>query len=147
MPGGRLPLWGTGIDTLGHLGVGVSLYFRLLKDFSIMLLIMSIIAAPMTYFFFSGSRVPSSAPNPLGLAAFSLGNIGTRCGCVMYWCCCRSVTASTLALVVCCYLLVVPLLLLAVGNGDGNDYAVIVAVCRGVAPVATRRSQTQPRCS
>ncbi len=68
----------TGIDTLGHLGVGVSLYFTLIKDFAILLFIMSLIAAPMTYVFYLGSRVPSSAPNPLGLAYFSLGNIGDR---------------------------------------------------------------------
>jgi hypothetical protein len=77
--GGKLPLWATSISTLSHLGVGVSLYFSLLKDLAVLLVIMTIIAAPMTYIFYIGSRMPDSAPNPLGLAAFSLGNIGSPC--------------------------------------------------------------------
>ncbi len=75
--GGKLPLLSTGIDTLGHLGVGVSLYFRTLKDFALLLLVMSVVATPMTYLFYTGDRVPSSSPNPLGIAYFSLGNIGS----------------------------------------------------------------------
>jgi hypothetical protein len=59
-------------------GVGMVLYFQLLKHLTLVFSIMSVLSIPAYIFFFSGNQIAAkdyTSPKYL-LAAFSLGNIG-----------------------------------------------------------------------
>jgi len=76
--GGRAPLWATKEADFAAMGVGVSLYFRLLRTLASFFLIASLLYVPALVIFASGSRIPNSFLDPLSSARLSLGNIGSR---------------------------------------------------------------------
>ena len=75
------------------MGVGVSLYFRILRSFAILMTVMTVVSLPLLYLFWIGRRITSSQPNLLDIGDFSLGNIGSRCVCVCVVCLCVCVSA------------------------------------------------------
>ena len=74
--GGESSLWNTSSDDLMHLGVGVTLYFKIVKYFALIMGIGTLFYLPLVILFSSGDRVPTSAPDPFKFSRISLGNIG-----------------------------------------------------------------------
>jgi hypothetical protein len=74
--GGDSSLWATSANDLMHLGVGVTLYFKLLKYFVGLMFIGILFFAPLLVVYSSGHRVPTSVPDPIGFSKLTLGNTG-----------------------------------------------------------------------
>lgn len=62
------------MQDLNELGVGVTLYFRLLKYISMGFFIMALVSMPTLYLCATGSRIEQ--PDSLSLTTLTLGNIG-----------------------------------------------------------------------
>lgn len=76
LTGGESSLWSTSSNDLIHLGVGVTLYFKILKSLVFAMLLGCLFFVPLLIIYSSGHRVPSSTPDPLRFSKISLGNIG-----------------------------------------------------------------------
>eukprot|EP00753_Platysulcus_tardus_P022558 PLAT9771.1.p1 GENE.PLAT9771.1~~PLAT9771.1.p1 ORF type:complete len:1198 (+),score=594.86 PLAT9771.1:165-3596(+) len=64
--------------SLSAMGPGTILYFKLLKQLSIVFLVMSILAAPAILLSFSGRKISTEDRDALGLSTFTAGNIGDQ---------------------------------------------------------------------
>lgn len=79
---GEAPIWKTSTDDLNSLGVGVTLYFRVLKYLGIAFAVMSLLVLPSMYLCATGQRIVRG--DVLNLASVSLGNSGLV-GNVLPW--------------------------------------------------------------
>jgi hypothetical protein len=57
------------------MGVSVALYFRLLKYFAVLFLLMSVLAVPALWICRMGGRIPREEIDPLKLNVWSLANV------------------------------------------------------------------------
>jgi hypothetical protein len=76
--GGKAPYCATTEEELASLGVGVSLYMRLLRTLGLYFLFIGVLYIPSLIMFYNGSRIPESYMDPIRAAQFTLGNIGSR---------------------------------------------------------------------
>lgn len=74
--GGESSIWATTSDDFMHLGVGVTLYFKLLQYLALAMFVGSLFFLPAVVMFGSGARVPTSAPDPFKFSRITLGNVG-----------------------------------------------------------------------
>lgn len=74
---GLASIWATTPADLAMLGVGITLYFRLLKYLASVMIVMTLVALPLMILFSEGSRIPADAPDPLRFSSLSLGNLGS----------------------------------------------------------------------
>ena len=72
--GAQAPLWRTTMDDLNILGVGITMYFRMIKYIAIGFVIMSILVVPTLYLCATGHRIANG--DILTLSSLSLGNTG-----------------------------------------------------------------------
>jgi hypothetical protein len=74
--GGDAHLWTTDVCRSAELGIGVSLYFQLVRSIGVCFLVMTILSIPSLYFSWYGHRIPEEDFDSMGLYRYSLGNLG-----------------------------------------------------------------------
>ncbi|KAA0178330.1 hypothetical protein FNF27_00180 [Cafeteria roenbergensis] len=75
---GTAPYCATKERDFAVMGVGVSLYFRLLRTLASFFVLATLMYIPALIIFGNGSRIPNSFMDPLSAARLTLGNIGSR---------------------------------------------------------------------
>jgi hypothetical protein len=79
---GKARFFETTIAQLGHEGIGVGLYFLILRSLATIFFVMSIISIPALTFNALGSGVPPAEQDSLLLSLTTLGNQVAYCVCV-----------------------------------------------------------------
>ena len=74
--GAVAPLWSTKDSALASVGIGVALYFRLLRAFTLLFLVLTALNLVTYTLYSAGARVPPRDADPLMFAHISLGNVG-----------------------------------------------------------------------
>lgn len=75
---GTAPYCSTQERDFAVMGVGVSLYFRLLRTLASFFALATLLYIPALIIFSNGSRIPNSFMDPISAATLTLGNIGSR---------------------------------------------------------------------
>lgn len=73
---GRLAESNDLINNFDELGIGISLYFKLLKSLIVFFIFCSILSSPLSYIYSTGSVAESQVGVKSILAAWTLGNLG-----------------------------------------------------------------------